>query len=166
MCGTTGIGWLFSLAQDPDSTNWGSVESFYRAIDKCEIEDDQLIIDSPVWGTLQSKAIIPRQGDGFAFYHSTRAEFPPHDQFKRKPRISLMGELIDIEIAGRDMTRIRVAVDPEVLASLKDHPVIRDDATRQLFENCGIVKGAIATLYHADHSTWKQLVAEIGRHAQ
>jgi hypothetical protein len=165
MIGTTGIGWLFSLAQEPRATNWGGVESFYKAVKTYDIGHDPIIIDSEVWGTLQSTAILPRQGDGFAFYHSTRAKFPKPDSYGRKPRISLMGELLQ-DIDDRDMTRIRVAVDPNVLVALRDHPIIRDDLTRHLFENCGIVKGAIATLYHADHSTWTQFVAEIGRHAK
>lgn len=164
MIGTTSTAWLFSLAEDPNS-NWGAVDDFYASVDACNIEDDRIIIDSQVWGTLQSISVRPAAGDGFAFYHSTRAVFPPNDKFKRKPRISLIGELLEIQLDGRNMGRIRVAVDPDVLAALKRHPIVRDDSTRSLFEDCGIVRGAVATLYRADSATWKRLVGRIHRDA-
>jgi hypothetical protein len=74
-----------------------------------------------------------------------------------------MGELLDIKLAGRDLKRIRVAVDSKMLSALKSHPIVRDDSSKGLFESCGIVPGAVATLYHADYPTWSALVARIDR---
>lgn len=164
MIGKTGAGWLYSLARHPKS-NWGAVEDFYAAVDECDKKRGRIIIDSDVWGNLHSLAAIPVAGDGFAFYHSQRAIFPPDDGFKRKPRISLMGELLDIKLAGRNVEHIRVAVDRRILRAFKAHPIIRDDPTRTFFEDCGIVSGPVASLYHADHRTWAALVACLGKNA-
>src|SRR5574337_456037 len=102
MIGTTGQGWLYSLRDQPNSS-WGDIESFYSYVDDCEIVDGSIIIDSEVWGTLQASAPMPTKGDGFAFYHSTHARFPERDPFKRRPRISLMGKLLDIRLNGRNI---------------------------------------------------------------
>jgi len=159
MIGTTGIGWLYSLAKDPES-NWGSVTDFYKSIDEFEIKNGKLIIVSKVWGKIQTKKYpMPNRGDGFAFYHSSSAVFPHLDRFKRKQRISLMGELLDIKFRpdGRTLHSIRVAIDPDILEAFRKKPIIRDDLTRNLFEKCGIVQGAVASLYRADKPTWKEL---------
>lgn len=156
MTGRTGEGWLFSLARD-DNSNWGEVEEFYDSIEERGVDENgTIIVDSRVWGTLQSTATLPKAGDGFAFYHSTRAGYPENDPFKRKPRISLMGELRDIEIEGRDLLRIVVSVDVAVLDALRAQPIIRDGSARPIFQDCGIVRGAVATLYRARASAWGQ----------
>jgi hypothetical protein len=162
MIGTTGTGWLFSLAR---GSNWGGVDDFYKAVAKSARRRRRIIVESDVWGTLRSLAATPVAGDGFAFYHSKRATFPSEDPFKRRPRISLMGELLDIRHTGRDLEHIAVAIDPQVLRAMKVHPLVRDDTTQDLFESCGIVPGAVATLYYADHPTWAAFVASVEENA-
>lgn len=158
MMGITGEGWLYSLAADPES-NWGEVESFYDCVEQCRDPDGDIRIDSRVWGNLQTAGANPIFGDGFAFYHSSRAGFPPGDPFRGKPRISLIGQLLDIALDGREVSHIVVAVDWDLYKRLRRNPIVRDDSTRHLFESCGIVQGAVATMYKANKPTWRDLTA-------
>lgn len=160
MFGSTGVGWLYSLANDP-SSSWGTVTGFYENLGRHGDVDGEIHIESDVWGILKNMETLPYIGDGFAFYHSTRAGFPENDRHRRRPRISLIGELRDIERDGRNISWISVAVDVRVFAEMRRHPIIRNDATRHLFENCGIVAGHPATMYSADAATWRQFVAMV-----
>jgi hypothetical protein len=159
MSGVTEVGWVFSLA---NNSQWGEIEKFWKMVEEIRPDEDgRLVLAAGVWGTLQPGSPLPSEGDGFAFYHSSRALFPPLDEFKRKPRITLMGQLLDIGLDGRQMERICVSINPEIFHSLKHRPIVRDDRTRRLFEKCGIVAGRPSSLYYADRPTWAGLVAEI-----
>ena len=172
MFGTTGNGWLFSLSDDSDwgSSDWGSVDKFYRSIygDMRNSELDEkgrFLVDHRVYGTRRSYEYEPVAGDGFAFYHSTRATFPKNDEFKRKARISLMGELVEMQFAAdepRKINRICVSVSQKALEQFPYYPIVRNDSTKNLFEDCGITKGPIATLYYAPKTVWEQFVEEVG----
>jgi hypothetical protein len=118
-------------------------------------DDEEFTISSPVWGILRSTSVLPAPGDGFAFYHSKRALFPAGDVFGRKPRISLMGELLDIDLEGRNVLRIEVSIQATVFEALQSEPIVRDETTRYLFVDCGIVPGAVATMYPAPAGVWE-----------
>ena len=161
MVGKTGIGWIASCADDPKS-NWGSVEGFYRSIDQCEMSQGRLVVESDVWGTMNKSGLPPGRGDGFAFYHSTRALFPEGDTFKKRPRVSAVGELLDAQVDQTDrrcLESIRVAIDPKLLKRIKEHPIIRNHETRVVFEACGIVRGVAFTFYRVDKAAWRKLMA-------
>lgn len=158
MFGSTGVGWLYSLANDPP-TNWGTVEGFYESVGSAA--QTEILIESEVWGRLRSMNTLPKRGDGLAFYHSTRAGFPKRDPYHRRPRISLMGELREIERDGRNIARLSVAVHPLVLREMKRRPIIRDDNTRHLFVHCGIVKGPPATMYFANAQIWQEFISMV-----
>lgn len=101
------------------------------------------------------------KGQGIAFYHSTRARFPTRDPFKRKPRITLIGELLDVEIDDREVTCIEVAIDPTTLAVMAKRPIVRDGDMVEVFEECGIKQGAVATSSYAEPRLWKQILANL-----
>jgi len=82
MIGTTGKGWLCTMSDSPDSV-WGDVDQFYEDMEAYandrKNETDLIIVESQVWGKLKTAKVLPMPGDGFSFYHSTRAKFPTGD---------------------------------------------------------------------------------------
>ena len=157
----TKSGWLMSLRDDPESA-WGSVEGFLEGLTDCPKRDGKYVMESQVWGRIGVKDLQPTRGHGIAFYHSTRARFPTRDPFNRKPRITLIGELLDIDIDGREVTRIEVAIDPKTLAFMKKHPIIRDGDMVEVFEQCGIRQGSVATFYFAEPRVWSRILKALG----
>lgn len=101
-------------------------------------------------------------GDGIAFYHTIRAKFPPKDSHQRRPRISLIGTILDVEQNGQDVTNLRVQVLKSDGQAFRDHPVIRSEATEDLFRHSGMVRGAVASYYRVPAEVWSQFVA-LGR---
>ena len=149
-CDDTEIGWIFSLS-DSSESNWGSVDNFYINILSRKSSKEGLInIESEVWGKMHRKNFTPKEGDGIAFYHSSRAKFPPNDPYKRQQRISLIGKLNYIEYEGLELKSIGVSAERRVIEILQTNPIIRDKNTKHIFENCGMVSGSVATLYKAD----------------
>jgi hypothetical protein len=158
MFGSTGKGWLWSLTK---KTFWGRIDEFYEFIDECEQENGRIIVEpkNKIWGSPLTKD-KPSAGDGFAFYHSRRAQFSKNDPLKRKQRISLIGELIDVKFNNRQMEWFRVAVVPGVLSCLRSNPIVWDDSTRDLFKRC-VKDGARAGLFEADTAAWSDFVVRI-----
>ena len=154
----TSQGWLMSLRAESE---WGGVDSFLDDVRTYKKGKGKIIIDSDVYGRIAQKDMEPKRGDGFAFYHSPRAEFPSADEHKRKPRITLIGELLDIEIDEREVTWIKVGVDPGILRSMTAKPIVREGDMVELFEGCGIKQGSVATFYYAEPSIWKKFLAKI-----
>ena len=153
-------GWLYSL-NNKNPGNWGSVDSFYADIGSAEAQPDgRMIIESDVRGRIYGDE-LPEPGDGFAFYHSTKATFPSPDQFRRLPRISLVGELLDIRFDDRMLDWISVAVEPSILAALMAHPIIRDDTTKAIFERSGPFQGVPYALYPVEPHDWLRIQALI-----
>lgn len=155
---TAGSGWLMSLRDDP-SSNWGGVESFMRDVLKSKTPDGNYLLKSEVWGRANVKDMLPQKGHGIGFYHSTRAIFPARDRFGRKPRLTLVGELLAVEFDGREVVYIEAAINKHVLEVMSRHPIVRDESTSHLFEGCGIKPGPVATFYYAAPEHWMQLVA-------
>ena len=90
--------WLMLLSDSEDS-NWGSVDAFYADIDRRRSRQkatDTFDINFKPWGKFVRRDMKPAPGDGFAFYHTTRALFERSDPHRRKARISLIGNLKDI----------------------------------------------------------------------
>ena len=156
----TQSGWLMSLRDDPES-NWGSVESFLEDIDESPTAKGRYILESEVWGRVGPKEVLPQKGHGIGFYHSTRARFPSPDKFGRKPRITLLGELLDVELDEKEVIYIKVAIEKEAFDYMKIHPIVRDGAMAHVFEECGIKQGSVATFYYAPPEQWKQFLAHI-----
>jgi len=50
----TETGWLMSLRDSPESI-WGSVDSFLDDIESCPIRNGNYILESEVWGKLDSE---------------------------------------------------------------------------------------------------------------
>ena len=158
MVGRTGFGWIASCSDDPDS-DWGRVEGFCDAFEQLEEVKGRLILTATVWGTMNQPGMPPQPGDGFAWYHSTRAMFPAGDRFKRRPRLSAVGELLGAVVEGRHLAEIQVAIDPAQLKLMKEHPIVREDGTKAVFEACGIKAGPFAAFYRADKAAWRRLMA-------
>jgi putative restriction endonuclease len=148
--------WIFALTA---SSNWGDVATFY---DDVFTEGDPILIDSPVWGTIRHKGMHPQQGDGIAFYHSSRARFPRPDPYRGKQRISLIGTIESIEPDNRGgVSHLTVSVPRSIFDALRARPIVRDDSTAYLFEACGILPGPPATFYEAPPDVWAALVEQI-----
>lgn len=155
-------GWLMSLRDEPQSI-WGSVESFMSDIKRSPVRDGRYILDSDVWGRVATKELLPQKGQGIAFYHSTRAKFPSPDEHGRKPRVSLVGELLDVEMEGKEVIHFKVAIDKDTLKYMAAHPIVRTAEMAPVFEERGIKQGSVATFYYAAPEQWKQLLARIER---
>lgn len=167
MIGTTGEGWLHSMRLDPDS-RWGGVEEFYECMEEYANErsevTDPIIVVSDVWGKIPKS--FPKPGDGFAFYHSSRAGFPKGDKFGRKPRISAMGTLLEFvhkgKHNGREWAWIKVSIEPDVLYFLKSNPIVRDRGSSigDLFDKC-IPQGLFQSFYNADAHAWNEFASQL-----
>lgn len=153
-------GWLYSLKFNANTT-WGSVDAFYDDVVSAEAQPDgRILVNSEVYGRIRGDE-LPVPGDGFAFYHSTKARFPSPDEFHRLPRISLVGELLDISFDGRDLEWISVAVEPSIITALMAHPIVRDDSTKEIFERSGLVSGPPYSLYPVAPDDWLRIEALI-----
>ncbi len=164
---SSGLGWLYCIAQNP-SSNWGNIQSFYSDIENTETyvkNDDKLItVDSQVWGKIKNpEQRLPAKGDGLAFYHSSRALCNPAGSKIPKPRVSLIGQLIDIQYEGSDISILKVEVQLSVLKALKSRPIERDEGTRDIFEECGIVSGIPYSLYQANNGAWDKLISLVNK---
>ena len=142
--------------KEPDS-QWGDVVSFFEEMESAPVKKGKYIIDAWVWGRIAKKDETLEKGDQVAFYHSTSARFRPRDPHKRKSRISLVGELVDVkEIADREWN-VTIAIDKQVLKYMKDHPIVRDGELVKLFETCGIKQGNVAAFYYAPPKAWQKI---------
>lgn len=151
-------GWLMSLSDQPESS-WGGVESFFKEVAAAPTRKGRHIVDGYVWGRVGTKEILPAAGQGIAFYHSSRAHFPPHDRYARKPRVSLVAELLKVEAEDRQVSYIRFAVARSVATEMEKHPIVREGAMVKVFEDCGIKQGSVATYYYAAPPNWRKIMA-------
>ncbi len=143
------------LLSDTEDSAWGAIEEFYADI---EAENsDPIEFESEVWGKLHRKDLSPRSGDGIAFYHTSRARFPHADPYKRRPRISLLGELLDIRFHGQVVNWLKVRIRRKDLENLRRTPIVRDAGTEYLFQKCGMVRGSVATFYEILPEVWAEL---------
>lgn len=156
----SGIGWIYSLAATNPS-NWGDIESFYNDMETYDKSNGQSIfVESTVWGKIKnSEKLLPAKGDGLALYHSSRALRYPDGPKITKPRVSLIGQLIDIQYEDSYIKYIKVEVQLSVLKALKSKPIERDDSTRETFKDCGITRGVPYALYNANNNAWRQIIA-------
>lgn len=152
-------GWLMSLKYSEESS-WGSPEGLYEDIET-EGSKDTFDFDSEVWGKVYRKGNLPRAGDGIAFYHSQKAYFPSPDPYKRRPRISLIGEILDIQLDGNNVKWLKARIRRSDLDSLREKPIVRDETSEHLFSECRIVQGLVATFYEAPPEIWSQFLQEV-----
>ncbi len=155
--GTTGVGWVFSLRDLPDS-NWGSVEGFYASV-LGNRRGKEFTFESEVWGTFRTAARRPNKGDGIAFYHAAAAKFPKDDKFHRSPRVSLVGAIEGVAWKGSQVKGLYVRANTALSRSLQSHPIVRTKRTADFFARCGIVSASVATMYWADQIAWYVLNA-------
>ena len=148
-------GWLMLLSDSEDSA-WGTVEGFYEWIET-EGSENLIEFESDVWGKLYRKGLSPCSGDGIAFYHTTKAGFPRPDPYKRRPRITLIGELRDVIVNGQNVDRLKVRIRRRDLESLRRNPIVRDASTEHLFQRCNMVRGSVATFYEVPPEVWAEL---------
>lgn len=126
-------GWLFSLRRD--SSEWGDYEIFHHwMFDEVERSGDDTILDLKVFGTTFNQGTQLRIGDGLAIYHNNKAIFPHDDIYKRRPRISLVGEILSVEQKGRKVRRVKIKTSNLVYAALLTHPFLRADGNEAVFE--------------------------------
>jgi hypothetical protein len=122
------VGWVSCLGDDEDSA-WRSVDGFYEGVFG-NSRKPIITRSGGVWGKVSRKAPkrrLPKEGDGIAFYHSTRAIKPKNDRYKRKPRISLVGTLDEVHLEGRKVTYIKFTFDRHLAEALRGHPIVRDE---------------------------------------
>lgn len=160
MLGDARNGWLYSLTNE-DPSHWGDLTNFYEYIGPSTKDraKGSFVVKSKVWGKMLRKDCDPTPGDGFAFYHSKRANFGANDLYKRKPRISLVSKLEKIKRDGQKVDWIEVSVDISVFDTLRQSPIVRDESTQSIFQGCGIVPGPVASLYPAPHDPWQEIIA-------
>ena len=158
-------GWLFSLKE---GSNWGKVDTFYRAIfeDAEQIDDQTYLVKSDVWGTISTKSVKPRINDGIAFYHSSGARYSSYDQFDKKRRISLIGKITNVKCDKRGIRYLEFTADKHLARLLKINPILRDDRTEELFQGAGLVKYKVATLYYSNEENWSEIISFSGKHLE
>ena len=155
-----GAGWLFMLSASEES-NWDSVEGLFESV--LEHGDiDPIVVDCPVWGKLAQKEWQPQPGDGFAFYHTSNAIFPPKDPYRRKARISLIGKLLDIEIDNQKLQRIKIQIERSVVDGMRSKPIVNNAQTGRLFRECGIGSGPRGTMFRIPPEVWTEFVGLCG----
>jgi len=145
-----------------DISSWGSVEGFFASIQTTKARGRYIDIKSQVWGKLPKYGLQPKPGDGIAFYHTKNAKFERPDPYGRRPRISLIGEIRDIEQAGLDIRMIDVKVRTEDLERMRHQPIVRDETNAYLFQECGIGPGLVGTFYFAPVETWNSFLCIAG----
>jgi hypothetical protein len=153
-------GWIYALG---GGSNWGSIEDFHRVI-AGDDPKDLIVIDSAVWGKMANKGLQPRPGDGFAFYHTKRAIFPLGDPHHRRQRISLIGELREIQFTGQEVHRIRVSVDINDFRAMRDNPIVRDETTEEIFQMAGLIRGRSASLFEVPPPAWDRILSLLKSH--
>lgn len=146
-------GWLMSLTSDSD---WGIVDEFYDEFLSESDGREVFTVDAEVWGKLNRKEPVPAKGDGIGFYHSSRAQMPSPDPFGRKQRISLIGVIKGLSREGAQMSRLSVEIRRLDLERMRKAPIVRDQSTKHLFEQCGIGRGVPATFYYVPPEIWAQ----------
>lgn len=154
-------GWLMLLSDSEDSA-WGSLEEFYKDVESEAADSDVIDLESNVWGKLHRKDLRPRSGDGIAFYHTTRARFPKTDPYRRRARISLIGVLQDLSQEGQNVTWLSARIRRADLDRLRTRPIVRDQETEHLFQQCGMVRGSVATFYEVPPIVWGEFCARAG----
>lgn len=151
------VGWIISLSYQKES-KWGSVDNFY--LDILKRNGKPIIsIKNDVYGCFSRQFAQPQIGDGFAFYHSSRAKFPANKKLSGKPRVSAIGRLHNFKLAPSGFKWIDVRIERPVVETLREHPILRDKETRTLFEICGINPGLPSTFYFAKETAWNSLLA-------
>ena len=146
-----------------DSVNscWGSVDRFLDGVRKCPTKNGRISLESEVWGKVNTKEELPRPGQGLAFYHSTRALFPQNDPHNRQPRVTAIGRIEEVETEGKSVTYIEVSFDKAMFNSLRNNPIVRSESTSELFNECGIRRGSVATFYMVPPKTWPELLSHV-----
>lgn len=164
-------GWLFLLS-DSEESRWGSVESFFKRI-LSGGESDPIEVNSRVWGKMARKDFNPRAGDGIAFYHTKRARFPANDPYHGRPRISLLGELLECQTDGRDLERMRFRVQRRIVDVMRNAPIISNEQTKHLFRACELGTGLQGTLFEIPPEIWRVFLSlrglpiqEVNAHAR
>lgn len=160
-------GWLFSL-RDEESSAWGSPEDLLEELQLNSMRKDVAVRKTDVYGRLPKTPLVPAAGHGIAFYHSTRAYFPPGNPYRKKPRISLVGEIASLDpfSAEDDWTYpLELRFEKWAVASIVRQPLVRSDDTLDVFEGAGIVRGAVRTWYYAPPAVWKLVLRHLRRHA-
>jgi hypothetical protein len=150
--GTTGVGWVYSLRNLPNS-DWGSVEEFYASV-LGRRSGKEFTFGGDVWGNFRRASRRPNKGDGIAFYHAAAAKFPEHDKFHRSPRISLVGAIEGVAWKGSQVDALHVRANTALSRSLRTYPMVRTKETEEFFTRCGIVQASVATMYWADEIAW------------
>jgi len=153
----TESGWIMSLRNE---STWGSVSSFLEDVRSSRKRSGMLILESDVYGTIQPAELRPVKGQGIGFYHSTRAVFDGIDNHPKRPRLTLIGEILDICYTDRELEYIKTAIDPTCLDAMEEKPIMRDDNI-ELFEAANMKQGVVATLYYAPPKVWRKFVKKV-----
>lgn len=157
MWNKTESGWIMSLRNE---SNWGSVHSFLEAVKASRKRKGMYIFESDVYGTIQPSDLRPIKGHGIGFYHSKRAVFDGVDSCPKRPRLTLIGEILDVDYDEKELQYIKAEIDPGCLSIMERYPIMRDDNI-ELFEASNMKQGVIATLYYAKPSVWKKFLSEV-----
>jgi hypothetical protein len=150
-------GWLFALSNAANS-NWKSVDDFFARLED-SVDDDGASLISKFRGKTLRKGMSLRPGDGIALYHTTRAAFPKPDPYKRRPRVSLIGEVLHVKQDGQHVTDLEMRFARDDIWHMRTRPVVRNANTEHIFRASGMVDGAIATFYPVPPGAWRRLVS-------
>jgi hypothetical protein len=152
-------GWIMALSDSPDSS-WGKVEQFYKVVGSVRRRESWKI-QSDVWGKTLRKNWALEANDGIAFYHTKKAGFPKADQWHRKARISLIADIVDVAQVGQQVSFLSTQIRKADFDSMRQAPIVREEATEHIFRAAGMIPGTVATFYLIPPMEWSEIIQRV-----
>ncbi|TDG11650.1 hypothetical protein E2F43_18235 [Seongchinamella unica] len=162
----TRSGWLFALSASAGrGSDWGIVDEFLGDVQLSSKEsDDGYLFSSQVWGKVLNRDSVIQKGDGIAFYHSKRAEFPYGDRHKRRQRISLMGIVEECQQAGQDVSFLKVRIPEDVFEVFTgEEAIVWTPEREQAFSDCGLKDGPVRAFYPIPPTSWATFLSDVAK---
>lgn len=156
-------GWLFTLSASADrGSDWGVMDDFlFDVVDSSKRSGDGYLFSSNVWGKVLNKDCVIQKGDGIAFYHSKRAQFPKGDRHNRRQRISLMGIIEECHQAEQDVSFIKTRIPGDVFEVFTNGEAIVWTPDREkAFSDCGLRDGPVRAFYPIPPATWTTFLSD------
>jgi hypothetical protein len=76
-------------------------------------------------------------------------------------RCTVALQFVGIRLEGKEVTHLKVSIEESVLKHMKSNPIVREGAMIEVFEECGIKQGSVATFYFAGPEQWKIFLSHI-----
>ncbi|TGD72518.1 hypothetical protein E4634_13380 [Mangrovimicrobium sediminis] len=160
---STRKGWIFSLSAAVDrGSDWGVPDLFFLDIENdSKREGDCFVFKTQVRGTVLNKDCHIQSGDGIAFYHSKRAQFPPGDEHGKRQRISLMGIVDECDQRGVDVSHLKVRIPEDVYEVIHEEPIVWTPERDEAFVSCGLRDGPVRAFYPVPSPTWSTFLHDV-----